>query len=93
MQVKDTSDSFGITSILFHWLTTGLIIGLFIMGQIMEDMPRGPEKGELMTLHQSIGMLLLALVFARLVWRLTQGFPQAADPTAIQGRQKELPCN
>ncbi len=82
MQLKDTTDTFGLSSILFHWVTALLIIGLFIMGQILEEMPRGPEKGELMDLHKSLGMLLLILVFVRLAWRIMQGFPQAANSSA-----------
>ncbi|MBT3990596.1 MAG: cytochrome b [Rhodospirillaceae bacterium] len=82
MQYKDSSNNYGLTSILFHWLTTLLIIGLFIMGQVMEEMQRGPEKGELRELHQSVGMVLLGLVFIRLVWRISQGFPEATDTSA-----------
>ncbi len=82
MQLKDTLNTFGTTSILFHWLSAILIITLFIMGQLMEDMPRGPEKADLRTLHQSIGMVFLCVVSLRVGWRLTQGFPQAADVSA-----------
>ena len=45
-------------------------------------MPRGIEKIELRQLHQSVGMILLLIVFLRLAWRLTQGFPVSADPSA-----------
>jgi cytochrome b561 len=82
MHLKDTSQTFGLTSILFHWLSAALITGLFIMGQVMERMPRGAEKFELRELHQSLGMILLLIVFLRLVWRITQGFPTATDSSA-----------
>jgi len=82
MQLKDTTETFGLSSILLHWATALLIIALFTMGQVMEGMPRGFEKSELMDLHKSLGMLLLILVFIRLTWRLFQGFPQAANPSA-----------
>ena len=82
MQFKDTTNTFRFSSILLHWVTALLIIGLFIMGQVMEGMPRGFEKRELMDLHKSLGMLLLMLVFVRLAWRIFQGFPQAANPSA-----------
>jgi cytochrome b561 len=81
MQFNDTRKTFGLTSLIFHWLSAILIIGLFIMGQIMEEMQRGPEKIELRELHQSVGMVLLGLVLVRLIWRLTQGFPEAVDPS------------
>ena len=82
MQLKDTTNTFGLFSILFHWVTALLIIVLFIMGQVLEGLPRGFEKHELMDLHKSLGMLLLILVFVRLAWRILQDFPQAADPSA-----------
>jgi cytochrome b561 len=66
MLFKDSPQNFGLTSILFHWLSAALIIVLFIMGQVMEGMPRGIEKIELRQLHQSVGMLLLLIVFLRL---------------------------
>ena len=77
MQIRDTAWNYGFTSILLHWVSAGLIAVLFILGQIAEDMSRGPEKTELMNVHQSLGMLLLIIVLARLVWRLGQGFPKS----------------
>ncbi len=82
MHLRDTSDSFGLFSILFHWVSAGLIIGIFILGQVMEDMARGPAKRDLLEVHQSFGLLLLLLVLVRLIWRLSQGFPRPAAPTA-----------
>jgi len=81
MQFNDTSRSFGFTSILLHWISAALIAVLFVMGQIMEDMSRGAAKADLMAVHQSLGMLLLIVVLARLFWRLGQGFPEASSET------------
>ena len=82
MQLRDTTNRFGLTSIVLHWLLAVLIISLFIMGQVMEEMPRGLEKRELRELHQSIGMVLLLFVITRLIWRISQGFPGPADPSS-----------
>jgi len=82
MQFKDSPRIFGLISVFFHWITALLVIALFFVGQVMEDMPRGPEKGELMNLHQSFGMILLGLVFLRLLWRISQGFPEPANTSA-----------
>ncbi|MDP6969102.1 MAG: cytochrome b [Gammaproteobacteria bacterium] len=82
MKITDNSHQFGLVSILLHWILAVLIIGLFVIGNILEDMPRGPDKGQLMGLHQSIGMLVLALVLLRLIWRLRQGFPSPVNPDA-----------
>jgi len=91
MQFNDTSRSFGFTSILLHWVSAVLIAVLFVMGQIMEDMSRGPDKADLMAVHQSLGMLLLILVLARLLWRLGQGFPAApGDAGSLANRVSRL---
>jgi len=82
MQIRDSAWRYGYTSILLHWISAGLIAVLFVMGQIMEDLSRGPEKFELLQIHQSLGMLLMIIVLARLVWRLNQGFPDPVDADA-----------
>jgi cytochrome b561 len=79
MQIRDTSSTFGFTSILLHWISAILIAVLFISGEIMEDMSRGPDKADLADIHQSLGMLMLLVVLARLVWRISQGFPDPVD--------------
>ncbi|MCW0470345.1 cytochrome b/b6 domain-containing protein [Vibrio chagasii] len=35
-------------------------------------MPRGPEKGELMGLHKSLGLIVLAAALLRFLWRLKE---------------------
>jgi len=46
---------------LFHWSLVGLIIGLFITAEVLDD---GIE------LHAKLGLAVLALVLFRLVWGL-----------------------
>ena len=82
MQLHDSADRFGIFSIIFHWLSAILIGVLFIMGKVMAELPRGIEKAELKELHQSLGMVLLLVVLVRLIWRISQGFPQPVNPGA-----------
>jgi len=82
MKMTDNSHQFGLVSILLHWTLAIMIISLFIVGNILEDMPKGPDKGQLMGLHQSMGMLVLMLVLVRLIWRIRQGFPAPLNTQA-----------
>jgi cytochrome b561 len=54
-----------------HWLTLFVIAVAFVAGIAMEEMPRGPAKMQLVNLHASFGVLLIALTAFRLLWRAT----------------------
>jgi cytochrome b561 len=54
-----------------HWLTLLAVVVAFVAGLAMEDMPRGPAKLQLVNLHASFGVLLMALTAIRLAWRAT----------------------
>ena len=59
-----------------HWLSLVAIAIAFLIGLLLEDMPRGPEKTQLVNLHASIGVLLLGLTAFRLGWRTLVPAPE-----------------
>ena len=61
--------------ISLHWLSALLIAGVLIVGWTMGDMPHGAEKNALMSLHQTLGVLVLVVAFVRLVMRRVHGVP------------------
>lgn len=65
-------------TILLHWLAALLIIGLIVVGQMMEDM-QGSEKLQLLDLHRKIGLLTGVIFLARLVFFFLHARPEA-DP-------------
>ncbi|WP_049723134.1 cytochrome b [Gilvimarinus polysaccharolyticus] len=76
--LKDTRAGFGFISIAIHWLSALAIVFLFGLGIYMVDLGyydpwyhKGP------TLHVSIGLLLLLVTLARLLWRLCNPKPVA----------------
>ncbi|MCG7568990.1 cytochrome b [Pseudoalteromonas sp. CNC9-20] len=82
--LKNTQYGYGWIAIFLHWLVAIAVFGLFGLGLYMVDLSYYDSwyKGSL-DLHKSIG-ITLALVFAlRLVWRITQVTPHAADPTLV----------
>ncbi|CAL8978270.1 Cytochrome b561 [Rhodoplanes serenus] len=58
-----------------HWFTFIAVVGLFASGLIMEEMARGPAKSQLIGLHISFGVVIMALTAARLGWRLVTPQP------------------
>lgn len=52
-----------------HWGMALLIIAAWVIAGIMEDMPRGPEKAQVVGLHKSLGVTVCVLLLARIFWR------------------------
>ncbi len=73
---QDTKSKLSVVTITFHWLVALMFIGLITVGLIMDNMPRGPEKFQLMGIHKSIGTIFLLVAVARIVYRIKQGFPE-----------------
>ena len=69
------TEKYTLTSALFHWMTAGLIIALFIIGWGMVDLPRGPERSANFALHKSLGLSVLVLSVFRVIWRLRYPAP------------------
>lgn len=76
MQLKNTKNSYGILSILLHWIMAVLIIGIFLLGEYMVDLTyydawyiAAPD------LHRSFGMVVLLLLVLRFAWRISNIHP------------------
>jgi cytochrome b561 len=65
--------SYGGGARAFHWLTVALLLVIIPMGVIMGRLPRGTLQNTLFITHESLGLTVLALTLARLLWRL--GYP------------------
>jgi cytochrome b561 len=75
MRVKNDERHFGLVAILLHWLIAILIISLLAVGLYMADLPIGMQKLKLYGLHKAFGILVLALVILRVIWRITNPTP------------------
>jgi cytochrome b561 len=74
MLLGNTSARWGTLARFLHWLIAFLILGLFVVGLIMEDLP-GDSRKLVYALHKSFGLFVLALVLLRILWRLTNRAP------------------
>ena len=69
---------YGTVSRLFHWATVAIVLIMIPVGLTMvEDVPR-PVQDKLFMLHKGLGALFLALILARIAWRLAT--PQPPPP-------------
>jgi cytochrome b561 len=76
MQWRNNQHRYGFVSIMLHWVAALTVFGLFALGYWMVGLGyydtwyhRAPD------IHKSIGMLLLALMVVRLVWRHVSPVP------------------
>ena len=56
-------------SILMHWTTAILVVLLWVIAHFIDDFPRGPERVAARSVHITLGVLLLLVLFARVGWR------------------------
>jgi cytochrome b561 len=59
------------TAKAFHWVIVALLVIQYPIGWLMPDIHRGMTPGDPMIWHISIGSVILVLIVARLIWRLT----------------------
>ncbi len=88
MQWRNTPHNYGAVSIAMHWLVALTVIGLFALGYWMVGLNyysswyrTAPD------IHKSVGLLLLALMVIRVVWRFAN---QGPAPLASHGRFTRL---
>ena len=54
---------------VFHWVTALMMLVILILGWIMQPGKDGPEMAPLWEWHKSLGVLVLFITAARIVWR------------------------
>ena len=79
MKLTDDRTHYGLISIFNHWLIMALMIGMLAFGLYMADLPRSPDKQQLVNIHKSIGIFILFYGVWRILWRVWQRFPEEAS--------------
>ncbi len=75
MTLKNTADRWGPVSQAFHWIIVLMILGLAVVGLVMDELPKTPKYFWVFTAHKSMGITVLVLMLLRLAWRLYAGAP------------------
>jgi cytochrome b561 len=74
--VRTDVESWGATAKLFHWVMAALIFAQIALGLLAVSWRVSPAKLNLFVWHKSTGMLILALLALRLLWRLSRRAPE-----------------
>ena len=82
MSQKTDSNSYHPVSKIIHWVTALIVLALLSVGYIMTDMDFSPFKLNIYMMHKSFGLLVLALVIVRIVWRIIVPPPKSLDSHA-----------
>jgi cytochrome b561 len=88
MQLRNSSERYGLISQAFHWLTAILIALAWLFGQGGDLLPKGPPRDAGLFVHMSAGLAVIALTAARMLWRVADPSPPL-DPTPF-GRLGEF---
>ncbi|MBI3480615.1 MAG: cytochrome b [Nitrosomonadales bacterium] len=70
MKLANSDTAWGAPAKFFHWVSAALIFTQFALGWVAVSTRMSPTKLNLFVWHKSIGMLILALVVLRLLWRV-----------------------
>jgi len=73
--LRNEIDSWGAPAKLFHWAMAALIFAQIALGLAAVSWHVSPTKLNLFVWHKSTGMLILALLALRLLWRLSSRVP------------------
>lgn len=60
-------------SIALHWLTAGLVVTLWTLGQTIDFFPKGAPKIDARSVHVTLGATLGIVLIGRILWRASAG--------------------
>lgn len=61
--------AYGVVAVVLHWLLAVLIVAAFFIGLSMVDLPFSPQRFRFFNWHKWLGVAVLMLSAARLLWR------------------------
>ncbi len=69
---------YGLVSQVIHWLTALLMVAIVSLGLWSSSLPRAGLRENVLWTHKSLGLLVIALTLARLIWMAYS--PASSDP-------------
>jgi len=80
MPIKNSDQDYGAVAKSLHWIIAIIMIGMLCLGLYMVRLPLSLEQVKLIGWHKSIGVIVLALAFIRIGWRLFNITPSLSLP-------------
>ena len=77
MQIRNSNERYGWPALSMHWLTAGLVVLAWSLGQGMDILPKGDARAAGIVVHISLGLAVLLVVTVRLAWRNISPPPSA----------------
>lgn len=84
--LRNSRDSFGLVSILFHWIIGLIFLGQIVLGYLMVRVADFTLQFSLYQWHKSFGFLILGLSAFRLLWKAANPRPQ--DPENMSALER-----
>jgi len=72
------------TAVGLHWMIAALVLTALFMGWTMTEMAVSPQRLKVYNWHKWVGVTVLLLAVARLLWRLTHRPPPLVAMPAWQ---------
>ncbi|RAI34351.1 cytochrome b, partial [Rhodoplanes roseus] len=88
MALRNSYEAYGTLARLFHWLTVIFVVAAWAIGMFRGELPQGPARATAMFVHVNLGLAVLGLLVARILWRLADPAPPA--PRTPLGRLGEI---
>lgn len=82
MQFRNSPKGYGAIPQALHWLTVGLVVLAWALGTFDDALPKGAARAAGLFVHISAGIAILAVLVARLLWRLADP-PPPPEPTVL----------
>jgi len=73
--MRDSSSTYGWTSILLHWITAIVVIALWFIGKSIFSVEPGAVDAR-RSLHVSVAAAAWLVILLRVVWRFREGHPR-----------------
>ncbi len=73
--MSDSKTKLSCVTVALHWVVGITMIVMLAVGLYMTDF----EAYALYPIHKSVGMIVFVIILARVVWRIKQGWPEAAS--------------
>lgn len=82
------SDHYDPVARALHWGMAAAIMALWVVGHMIDALPKGSMRSEVVGLHKAIGVIVLVLAVGRLAWRVAR--PQPALPSSMPSAEQLL---
>jgi len=89
-QPAAATDAYDDRTIHLHWVTAVIVALLWGIAELIDLFPRGAPKIAVRSVHIILGLLLVAVVVRRLIWRSGRGKILPPAPGGLWGRAARM---